>query len=392
VTEWLLALAQALSALSLYDAGHPSRERAREVAFQRLEELLFENPEPAITFLGGEVVVGGRPLPGFDRWSWGGRFEKAGVQRIEMVGPVSHGAFFTFLDQLHLHLARAPLPDGAVREGMQGEGPIRFGSVGLLQEPPDSKGDWGAPDYTLQEETDALAWVMEQLRGGQDLDMVEVEFVVRSLMAAMHAGDRFLIPLLRMRDHDQYTTTHSLNVAVLSMALAEFLGVRPREVQGVGVAGVLHDIGKVKVDQALLVKPGRLTWEEREAIQRHPVEGARLLMDSDEGLELAAIVAYEHHIWHSGGGYPGFRYTRRCHPASQLLHVCDVFDAFATNRPYRDAWEHPRILEYIREGSGTEFDPVFALPFIRMMERWYPQVAVLASPGEPVPFLADVVA
>lgn len=108
-------------------------------------------------------------------------------------------------------------------------------------------------------------------------------------------------------------------------------------------------------------------------------------MDSDEGLDLAAIVAYEHHIWYSGGGYPRLRQARACHPASQLLHVCDVFDAFATHRPYRDAWDQPRILDYIIEGSGTEFDPAFATPFVRMMTRWEPQLALLASPSEPLP-------
>lgn len=387
MTEFLLALTQALSALNLYDPGHPARERAQDLAFQKLEELLFENPECSVTFLSGEVVVGGRPLPGLDRWTWGRRFEKSGVQRIEVVGPVPRGAFVRFIEQLHHHLGRGPRPESSREDGMVGEGPIRFGSLGLVGERR-NPADPSIPEYTLQEETDALRWVLDQLREGEDLDMVEVEFVVRSPMAAMHAGDRFLIPLLRMRDHDQYTTTHSLNVAVLSMALAEFMGVRPREVQGIGVAGVLHDIGKVKVDQALLVKPGRLTFDEREAIQRHPVEGARLLMDSDEGLELAAIVAYEHHIWYSGGGYPTVRYPRKCHPASQLLHVCDVFDAFATHRPYRDAWEQSRIIDYIREGSGTEFDPAFALPFIRMMERWAPQVAMLSSPRDPVPLVA----
>ena len=300
MTEVLLALSQALSALSLYDAAHPSRERALERAFMALEELLFQLPELAVTFLGGEVMVDGRTLGGLDRWSWGRRFEEAGIQRIQVKGPISRELFDQFVERLHAEMTRGPDdPRGPLPVS---EGPIRFGPLGV--EPP-VKGPISreaVPAYTLREETDALHWVLEQLEQGRALDMVEVEFVVRSLMAAMHAGDQFLIPLMRMRDHDQYTTTHSLNVAVLSMALAEFLGLRRREVQGIGVAGVLHDIGKVKIDRRLLVKPGKLTPEEREAIQQHPVEGARILMDSDEGLELAAIVAYEHHIWYSGAG------------------------------------------------------------------------------------------
>ena len=383
MTEVLLALSQALSALSLYDVAHPSRERALERAFLALEELLFQLPELAVTFLGGEVMVDGRTLGGLDRWSWGRRFEEAGIQRIQVKGPISREVFDRFVERLHAEMTRGP--EDARGPLPVAEGPIRFGPLGVEVPAKGPTPQEAVPAYTLREETDALHWVLEQLEQGRALDMVEVEFVVRSLMAAMHAGDQFLIPLMRMRDHDQYTTTHSLNVAVLSMALAEFLGLRRREVQGIGVAGVLHDIGKVKIDRRLLVKPGKLSPEEREAIQQHPVEGARILMDSDEGLELAAIVAYEHHIWYSGGGYPHLRQPRGCHPASQLLHVCDVYDAFATHRPYRDAWEQSRILEYILEGSGSEFDPAFAMPFVRMMTRWEPQVALLSSPSEPLP-------
>ena len=92
----------------------------------------------------------------------------------------------------------------------------------------------------------------------------------------------------------------------------------------------------------MLTKPGKLTDEERADHERHPVDGARIILQSDEDLDLAAVVAYEHHIMLNGGGYPPCTIGGECALASRLVHVCDVYDALRTKRPYRDAWEPRR--------------------------------------------------
>src|SRR5690348_2281213 len=117
-----------------------------------------------------------------------------------------------------------------------------------------------------------------------------------------------LVPLLELRQFDEYTTTHCLNVSVLTMALAEHLGLAARDVRTFGVAGLLHDLGKVRIPLEILNKPGKLTDEERKVMQGHTVEGARLIITSDRELDLAAAVAYEHHIMINGGGYPNCHY------------------------------------------------------------------------------------
>jgi hypothetical protein len=97
----------------------------------------------------------------------------------------------------------------------------------------------------------------------------------------------------------------------------------------------------------------------------HPVDGARLILQSEEDLDLAATVAYEHHIMLDGGGYPALHYRRECMLASRLVHVCDVYDALSTKRPYRDAWPSEKTLAYLEERAGTEFDPDLVAAFIR---------------------------
>jgi putative two-component system response regulator len=162
---------------------------------------------------------------------------------------------------------------------------------------------------------------------------------------------------------------------VLAMALGEHLDLGGPTVRALGVAGLLHDLGKTCIPREILVKPGKLTESERLVIREHPVVGARMLLASPEPMELAAVVAYEHHVMLDGGGYPALRDARGAQYASMLVHVCDVYDALRTHRPYREAWESDRALAYIRERSAVEFDPGIAQAFIAMMRRWDQRIA-----------------
>ncbi len=108
-----------------------------------------------------------------------------------------------------------------------------------------------------------------------------------------------------------------------------------------------------------------------------------MILTSDQQLDLAAAVAYEHHIMINGGGYPSLRYPRECHFVSKLVHVCDVYDALRTKRPYRDAWPAKKVLAYVEERSGTEFDGAIAHAFTAMMEQWEPRLSTLHGDKTP---------
>ena len=123
-------------------------------------------------------------------------------------------------------------------------------------------------------------------------------------------------------------------------------------------------------------------------MNRHPSDGARLILASEQSLDLAAIVAYEHHIMIDGGGYPTMRFRRVCHQASRLVHVCDVFDALRTHRPYREAWPLEKVLAYLRERAGLEFDADLVSAFDLMVSKWEPRMTVLTSETEPLPLPA----
>jgi putative nucleotidyltransferase with HDIG domain len=183
----------------------------------------------------------------------------------------------------------------------------------------------------------------------------------------MHREQKMLLPLVMLKEFDQYTTTHACNVAVLAMGLAEAMNCSRSEVRAFGVAGLLHDIGKVRIPKEILTKPGRLTPEEVAVMATHPDEGARILLEKHRGMQMAAVVAYEHHVCIDGKGYPKFQFNRGCHFASRLVHVCDIYDALSTNRPYRKPWTSEQTLHYLGERAGSEVDPVLYDAFAKMV-------------------------
>jgi len=386
--RFLTSFAQALAAMTLYRDGHPARARAVDTAYQELYDLQADTARPLFTFLGDEVVYGRLPLRELKEWDWGRRLAEAGIQRLEFEDQVGRDDFEGFLDEVLARITLSMIDTSESRQ-MRRTG-IRFGAVGLRGETD------VAPDplptatisFSLGEEAETMRWLHREVQTTGAVPLVEAEAVVRSLAVAMHGGRQIVLPLLQLKEFDQYTTTHSMNVSVLTMAFAEFQGLGARDVRTFGIAGLLHDVGKTRIPIEVLTKPGKLTDEERALMNGHPAAGARLLLETEEDLDLAIVVAYEHHIMINGGGYPSLAYPRGCHHASRLVHVCDVYDALRTRRPYRDAWEGEKVLAYLNERAGLEFDSDLVAAFTRMMRQWEPQVAVLSDERAAVPTAA----
>ncbi|HZM61883.1 MAG TPA: HD domain-containing phosphohydrolase [Vicinamibacterales bacterium] len=383
--RFLNAFAHSLAVMTLYPEGHPSREKAVDHAFEELDGLTTAGSQlPSFTFLGDEVVFGRERLRDLKSWDWGTRLVAAGIQRLELERRVTREEFDGFLQELLGRLMMSAVDTSEARQ-MRSFG-IRFGAVGLQGRDADAPAAAvPAPlpattlDLTLGEEAETFKWLQSEVQSGAGVPLLEAEAVVRSLSVAMHGDSRIVLPLLKLKEFDQYTTTHSLNVAVLAMGLAESLGCRPKEIRAIGVAGLLHDIGKIRIPLEVLTKPGKLNEEERAIMNAHPIDGARVIMQSEEDLGMAAAVAYEHHVMLDGGGYPVMHYKRDCAMASRLVHVCDVYDALSTKRPYRDAWPSEKTMSYLEERAGLEFDPELVAAFVRTLKLGQAQVRVLAD-------------
>lgn len=379
---FLISLGQCLSTISLYASGHPARERVIDASFARLLEVLNDIQLAEFSILQGGVVYQGRVLEELRTWDWTTRLAGAGIERIEIDADVTREGWDVALDAMFQQLngkspesndVRQQLTASAVRFGslrvMGGNGEVRPGNAPVITGEADADAEEAASSLalSLSDEIATVNWIHEEVLIGGNIPMAEVEAIIGSLAVAMRANEKLLLPLVMMKEFDEYTTTHACNVSVLSMGLADALGCSRAETRAFGVAGLLHDIGKVKVPKEILNKPGRLTDDEREVMASHPAEGARILLQREKGMQMAAVVAFEHHICIDGKGYPRMHFERGCHLASRLVHVCDIYDALSTNRPYRKPWTTEQVLNYIEERAGTEVDPEMSRTFATMV-------------------------
>ncbi len=348
VTLFLTSLGQALAGMSLYANGHPVREAATSRTLTALHHVLDGRGMLRLSFLDGDVIVGTRVLTELRGWDWGVRLARVEIQRLEIDAlplPTASDVDALLL-ALHERLvapANTPFSSLTVR-GM------RAGPLGVRSSTADALADEAEVDAmlanlaqdSLEAETDAVRWIHDEVARAHRVPMAEVEAVVHSLAASLRRDQHLMAPLINLQRTDASLTAHACNVAMLTMGMAESLGLPSSGVRELGGAALLHDIGKVTALD-----------DER----AHPVEGARVLSARGGGNELAAVVAYEHHVWDDGsGGYPLFTYARRCHFASRLVRVCNAFDALSAGTAGREALPQADALAFLESGAGTRYD------------------------------------
>jgi len=227
------------------------------------------------------------------------------------------------------------------------------------------------PDQSnmLHGATDVLKDVLVSLMegDGKGSRVSEGRDIVNSVMKGLRQEELFFERLMNLQSHDDYTLTHSLNVCVIVMAQAAFLDLPENLVQEIGLAALLHDIGKEMIPSEILNKPGKLDKEEFLRMTDHPVLGAKTLRKIDCGTDLPMIVAFEHHIRYNRSGYPKTTLTGPLHPASYLTQIADVYDALRTYRPYRKSVAPELAFSMMLEGRGTEFEPQLFDKFVELL-------------------------
>lgn len=162
---------------------------------------------------------------------------------------------------------------------------------------------------------------------------------------------------------NSYTYGHSERVAMLSKSLALAAGIDETTAQRIYLSGLVHDVGKIGVPEAVLSKAGRLTQQEFESIKQHPVIGPGILRGIHQMKDLIPGVMHHHERW-DGGGYPHGLAGEEIPLFGRVIGLADAFDAMSSNRIYRQALDHPRVLQEIRDHLGTQFDPRLAEVFL----------------------------
>jgi putative nucleotidyltransferase with HDIG domain len=199
------------------------------------------------------------------------------------------------------------------------------------------------------------SWSTLLTRAGGQQD-ARIAMMASRIIAATASNRQSLVPLIELKTYDEYTFVHVTNVAILSSALAEAVGITGSALQQVTEAALLHDVGKWTIPKRILSKAGNLTDEERAIVRQHPVVGAALLSGTRGVSDLAIIVAYEHHLRVDGKGYPEAGGIRRPSVPSQVVQIADIFDALRSNRPYRAGMPLEQCLSVMDKEAGCAFD------------------------------------
>jgi len=225
-----------------------------------------------------------------------------------------------------------------------------------------------ARSHVLLGATDVLKGLLLSMAGeGKEKKVSEGRDIVAAVMKGLRKEGMLVDTLIRLQVHDDYTVTHSLNVCVIVVAQAVHAGFPEAKIQEIGLAALLHDIGKEKIPAQILNKPGKLDPGEFERIAEHPVIGAKLLRKIDCGSDLPMIVSFEHHIKYDRSGYPDVMFEGPLHPSSYMTQIADVYDALRTYRPYRKSLEKETALSIMKEGRGTEFEPKLFDSFLDLL-------------------------
>lgn len=169
---------------------------------------------------------------------------------------------------------------------------------------------------------------------------------------------------------DEDTGNHIRRMGLFCQVLAESLGVDAQFLSLIRLAGLMHDVGKIGVHDAILLKPGLLTREEREEISTHTLIGARILSESNSPLfRMAEEIALSHHERYDGSGYPQGLKGEEIPLSGRIAAVADVFDALTSHRVYRPAFSVAEAVGMIRDGNGTQFDPQVVKAFEQNLDR-----------------------
>ncbi|MDP9942547.1 HD-GYP domain-containing protein [Ectopseudomonas alcaliphila] len=205
----------------------------------------------------------------------------------------------------------------------------------------------------------AIISMFSDARMGKALDFGQAESLVEDISDSILRHPSALISLARLKHADEYTYMHSVAVCALMIALARQLGLGEGAVREAGLAGLLHDVGKMAIDQQVLNKPGKLSDAEFSAVRRHPEAGGEILLAGKQVSALVLDVCLHHHEKVDGSGYPHGLQGEQISLFARMGAVCDVYDAITSNRPYKPGWDPAESIRKMAEWKGHFDEAVF---------------------------------
>ncbi len=361
IKQFIHMLMVAVSNCSLYSRNHESLDEFVKQAYKILNDVMDERFE--IMTIAGDLVINKNPVknPGTHGLNLIKRMKRKKITRIDFMQGVTHSE----LKHLIIDFSDNDKPCKSYPHIKSGVVDIKMKGLAI-----DETVDLSNLISFNSAQVEKFKATYKSMTSFKKLHIAGLEEVVMNYIVAFKKEANLLKLLSPIKSFSEYTYTHGTNVAILSMAQAEFLGLNEILLYDIGLAALLHDAGKLFISKDILEKEGSLSEAEFQEISQHPLYGARYLTTIERLTPLAPIVALEHHMKFDGTGYPKAGIVRKeQHLCSQIVAIADFFDAMRSNRPYRRSWEVDEVLVLMKKNTEKSFNPVLVDNFIRILNK-----------------------
>lgn len=256
--------------------------------------------------------------------------------------------------------------------------------IKVFQKPHVQVGDTPVDTFRVQyrENVEVVKELLHDISVGRGLTMEKVDKVAESTLERMNENRDIVGCISQIRSVDDYTYTHSINVSMLSMLIGKWMQYDEHQIKHLVEAGLLHDIGKSKIDPYILNKPGKLSQVEFDEIKKHPVLGYRMVSEMKDVSPEVCKGVLMHHEREDGSGYPMGLTGDQIHPIAKVLGVADIFDAMTSNRVYKLMESPFQAFELMENHTFGILDPVVVRTFLSNIAAYYIGDFVHLSTGE----------
>lgn len=362
--QLIVQLAAAVNMRTLYPANHPRVVSSVEQIISSLDRVLAANGKDSITFLivGDDLVVDDTIVrkTTLSQQQFVDILKRHGIERMTLAAGLDPGE----MDDLVTALAVSGSPKASPH--------VILGRVDVAIDEEEQPKQEEGHELSV-EQLEKIREAFSRFRDEGKLPLGEMEEMVWSFMDSLSRTTRSILPLAKLKEHDEYTFVHSVNVSLLVLAQARSFGFKGQMLHTLGMAGLLHDIGKLMVPLQVLNKPGKLEGEEWAMMQSHTEQGAWYLSETEGATPMSIVVAYEHHLRYDGKpNYPIVKPGRIPNLASRMTSIADTYDAMSTVRPYQKPLMRSAAFEILTKRAETFYDPMLVANFIRLVKDTSP--------------------